>query len=328
MAYKRFCITVLRFQVAERSRQAAFTLVELIVAIAITAVIFGMVAVFVLRPVQSFDAQARRADLVDLAESALRRVQRDVRRALPNSVRLTCDGSLPPCTGAETRWALELIRTKVGGRYREDAGQGPTGGGIDTTDVPCLLDFTAADDSFAVVGNLNDTLTAGDRLVISNWDSRGANANAYAGDNITPAATTLNLTPADPACDGEDRINLTNGGPAPFLFPFRSDPHQRFFVVDNRNPVTFLCDSSGGARNITRYDGYAFTLDQTAVDSAGELVGAGATPALLVDNVTACRFSYEPGTPQRGGLVTLDLTVSKAGEQVRLLHQVHVDNAP
>jgi MSHA biogenesis protein MshO len=316
-------------QLATSRTQAAFTLVEMVVVIAITAVIFGMVAIFVLRPVQGFEAQNRRADLVDLAESALRRMQRDTRRALPNSVRIVCDGTLPPCTGSETRWVLELIRTTVGGRYRQGAGQGPTGGGIATTAVQCLLDFTTADDSFAVVGSLNDTLTAGDRLVISNWDSRGASANAYAGDNITPISTTLNLTSPDPSCDGEDRINFLNGGgPAPFLFPFRSDPGQRFFIVDNRNPVTFLCDTSGGTANITRYDGYTYTLDQTAVDSAGELIAAGATPALLADNVTACRFTYAPGTPQRGGLVTLDLTVSKDGEQVRLLHQVHVDNAP
>ncbi len=306
--------------------QSAFTLVELVIVIAITGVIAGAVALFVLRPVQSFEAQARRADLVDLAESALRRIQRDVRRALPNSVRITCDGSLPPCTGGETRWALELIRTRVGARYREGAGQGPSAGGIPTTATPCLLDFTAADDSFAVVGTLNDTPAAGDRLVISNWDSRGAAANAYAGDNITPTTTTINLTLADPSCDGEDRINFTDGGPAPFLFPFRSDPHHRFFIVDAANPITYLCDA--GAQNVTRFAAYTYTLDQTAVDSAAELTGAGASSALVVSNVSACRFIYEPGTPQRGGLVTLDLTVAKDGEQVRLLHQVHVDNAP
>lgn len=321
-------MTALLSQLPTSRTQAAFTLVEMVIVIAITGVIFGMVAIFVLRPIQGFEAQSRRADLVDIAESVLRRMQRDVRRALPNSVRLTCDGSLPPCAGGETLWAVELIRTKVGARYRQSPGQGPTGGGIDTTDVPCLLDFSTADDSFAVAGSLNDTTAAGDRMVISNWNSRAANANAYAGDNITPATTTLNLTGSDPTCDGEDRINFTNGGPAPFLFPFRSDPHQRFFIVDSANPITFLCDSSGGVNSITRFNGYAYTLDQTAVDSAGELAGAGATAALLVDNVTACRFTYEPGTAQRGGLLSLDLTVSKVGESVRLLHQMHVDNAP
>ena len=304
---------------------AGFTLVELVVVIAIIGVIAGAVAVFVLRPVQGFQDQALRADLIDLAESALRRMQRDIRRALPNSVRIVCDGALPPCTGAETVWALELIRTKVGARYREDPGQGPVGGGIDTTDIQCLLNFVAADSSFSVVGTLNDTLVAGDRLVISNWDSRAASANAYFGDNITPAGTALALTSPDPTCDGEDRIDI---GPPAFLFPFESDPHHRFFFVDSDNPVTFLCDANVGVQNITRYDGYTYTFDQTSVDTNADLTGAGATPALVVDNLSSCRFTYEAGAPGRGGIISLELTVAKDGEQVRLQQQVHVDNAP
>ncbi len=116
--------------------QAAFTLVEMVIVITIIGVMSGMVAIFVLQPIQGFEAQSRRADLVDIAESALRRMQRDVRRALPNSVRLTCDGALPPCPGGETRWAVELIRTKVGGRYRQSPGLGPAAGGIASTDLP------------------------------------------------------------------------------------------------------------------------------------------------------------------------------------------------
>ena len=49
---------------------------------------------------------------------------------------------------------------------------------------------------------------------------------------------------------------------------------------------------------------------------------------MLARNVTACAFTYAPGTSQRAGLVTATLTLSKAGELVRLLHQVHVENAP
>lgn len=305
-------------------RLTGFTLVELVVVITIIGVIAGAVAVFVLRPVQGFQDQARRADLIDLAESALRRMQRDIRRALPNSVRIVCDGALPPCIGTKTVWALELIRTKVGARYRQDPGQGPVGGGIVTTDIQCLLDFAAADTSFSVVGTLNDTLVANDRLVISNWNNRAVSANAYFGDNITPVGTVLALTSPDPTCDGEDRINVV----PPFLFPFESDPHHRFFVVDSSNPVTFLCDANVGVQNITRYDGYLYQFDQMTVDTDAGLIGFGATPALVVDNLSSCRFTYRPGTPGRGGIISLELTVAKNGEQVRLQQQVHVDNAP
>jgi MSHA biogenesis protein MshO len=50
----------------------------------------------------------------------------------------------------------------------------------------------------------------------------------------------------------------------------------------------------------------------------------------MADNVDSCSFTYTPGTSQRAGLLTLDLTIRDpaTGEQIRLLHQVHVDNVP
>jgi MSHA biogenesis protein MshO len=48
----------------------------------------------------------------------------------------------------------------------------------------------------------------------------------------------------------------------------------------------------------------------------------------MAKNVSACNFSYQPGTSQRAGLVTLRLQITEDGESVTLLHQIHVDNAP
>ena len=111
---------------------------------------------------------------------------------------------------------------------------------------------------------------------------------------------------------------VTAGG----SFNFRwASPNQRVFIVDT--PMSYVC-TAGANGNITRYSNYPITTAQ-------QVTPAGATNiALLSRPVTACRFSYAAGTNQRAGLVTLDITVSDAasGEQVRLLHQVHVDNAP
>ncbi len=48
----------------------------------------------------------------------------------------------------------------------------------------------------------------------------------------------------------------------------------------------------------------------------------------MASNVSACNFSYQPGTSQRAGLVTLRLQLNEDGEMVTLLHQIHVENAP
>jgi MSHA biogenesis protein MshO len=59
-------------------------------------------------------------------------------------------------------------------------------------------------------------------------------------------------------------------------------------------------------------------------------MSAGATRSLLANDVSACTFTYAPGTAQRAGLMTLDITIARAvtggsTEQVRLLNQVHVE---
>ncbi|MDZ7767963.1 MAG: type II secretion system protein [Woeseiaceae bacterium] len=95
---------------AIKHRQQAFTLVELIVTIVISSIVVSFMAMFIAGPIAAFDDQTRRAELVDLAESALRRLARDVRRALPNSVRVTATGGTV---------ALEMLNSVDGVRYRE-----------------------------------------------------------------------------------------------------------------------------------------------------------------------------------------------------------------
>ena len=54
------------------SAGAGFTLVEMIMVITITGIIGAMVAVFIRSPVDSYVDSARRAELSDIADTALR----------------------------------------------------------------------------------------------------------------------------------------------------------------------------------------------------------------------------------------------------------------
>ena len=143
-------------------------------------------------------------------------------------------------------------------------------------------------------------------------------ADAYELANvITPPGTQVSI--AVDAVPGEDRVTVNPG----FQFAFGS-PSQRVFLVEG--PVTYLCDS--GAGTMMRYTGYAIAQDQSTRDSHGELIGAGASAALMADSVTGCAFNYAPGTAERAGLLSAELAVSAQGESIVLLSQVHVDNAP
>jgi MSHA biogenesis protein MshO len=177
------------------------TLVELIVVIAITGIIAAAVALFIRRPVEGYADAARRAALTDEADTALRRITRDLRLALPNSVRVDGSGKF-----------IEYIETTGGGRYRAEV---DSGGGGNT------LDFTAADTTFDVLGPM-PALVAGNHIVVYNLYNSGSTSNAYFGDNrasfVSVAAPTITI--------------------ASTLFPEPS-PGKRFHVVSG--PVTYGC---------------------------------------------------------------------------------------
>jgi len=279
-----------------------FTLIELVITMAVSAVVLSFMAMFIAGPVRGYTDQTRRAELVDLAENSLGRVTRDIRRALPNSIRITVSGSIT---------ALELLNTVDGVRYRE---QPPP------ADPDRQLDFTGPDNAFNSVGAFNGISkpfsSATHYLSIYNVGVPGADAYELA-NVITPAGTQIDID-AD-AAPGEDNVTLAPS----FQFSFGS-PAQRVFLVDG--PVTFLCDLLTGT--LFRYAGYAITANQTDRDSDAELVAAGATRTLIADHMTSCAVAYAPGTSERAGLVTLEFGVSDSGETVSLLRQVHVDNVP
>ncbi len=285
-----------------KSHASGFTLIELIITITITAIVVGFAALFFSGPVRGFTDQVRRAELVDAAESALRRMGRDIRRAVPNSIRVTTNGTVT---------ALEIINTVEGVRYRA----GPPPGNTNA-----WLTFATDDGAFNSIGQF-DAITkpfssTTHYLAIYNVGVTGA--DAYEMSNvITPAGTQIDIANAAEA--GEDNIVLTPS----FQFTYPS-PRQRVYLIDT--PASFLCDTATG--ELTRYSGYTVTSLQSARDSAAELLGAGASDSIMSDNLTACTFTYTPGTAQRAALISLSLTLSKDGESINLLQQVHVDNVP
>jgi MSHA biogenesis protein MshO len=253
---------------------------------------------------QGYDDLRRRAALVEVAEAALSRMTREIRLALPNSIRVDATGQ-----------ALEMLRTASGGRYRVE---------VDTMGSSDPLDFTASADSFDVLGPLPsagaiatgaggvaDCMSgASDCLVIYNTGQPSdcaapvsINANAYCGTNIAGlvavAANSVQFTRSDA------------GTP----FPLQS-PAQRFYIVDT--PVSFVCDLA--TRTLRYHSEYPI--------ASAQAVPPGGASALLGDRVSACSFAYDPGTATRGGLVTIGLTITEQGESVTLLQQVHVPNVP
>ncbi len=73
-----------------------------------------------------------------------------------------------------------------------------------------------------------------------------------------------------------------------------------------------------------------YSLSVAQACTAGGLTGPGSGSALVANQVAGCVFAYAPGDLSRRGQLSAQLAIQDApsGEQVTLLHQIHVDNVP
>jgi MSHA biogenesis protein MshO len=289
-----------------RSASAAgFTLIEAIIAIAITGVLAGMAAVFIARPVEGYVDAVRRAELTDAADVALRRMTRDLRLALPNSLRVTSAGGVN---------YIEFIMTSVGGRYRDPA-DGSTGGDF--------LSFTSAGDlSFDVLGTMpaNPAIAVNDFVVVYNLGPGYEPANAYLRDT-----NQCDATPVSPGCNiarvaaiAGNTVTL-DANPFAAQSPPLPSPSARFQLVPGDvRAVTYACPTAAG--HLIRYWNYGFNAAQATpptVGNSAELAGGA-----------SCTIEYTANATGRNGLLFVQLTLSSGGESVSLFQQIHVDNAP
>ena len=288
---------------APKSTSTGVTLIELAVTIALVGILGALIVNFV-APVRSYIDSSRRAALADGADTALRRIGRDLRLALPNSARV--DG---------TNQYLEFLLVRTGGRYRYDTDSGATNtctGGY-TMDV--LAFSVAGETCFKTIGNIPNIadVTTSDYVVVFNLQPGTDKADAY--QNSCGTACNKSQISAATPLTGEDRIEFAGN-----KFTYES-PGNRFFIIEG--PVSYGCD---GAGNLKRYWGYSVPATQNAPPSGG-------SSAILVSGVSTCAFTYEGNVSSGVGLATLALTLtmqnSQGGtESVSLYHAVHVNNVP
>lgn len=203
------------------SRYRGFTLVEMIVSIVIAGILLALAGMFGRNQINAYFDVANRAELADAADTAMRRVGRDLQAALPNSVRQS---------GA----FLEFVPVHDAGRYRADVG-GAVGDDI--------LDFSSGtDNAFDVLGP-PVKVDSGDQLVIYNLGQPGS--DVYQGLNRRAASVGSALT----------KVSFTATG---VPFPLAS-PQNRFQIVGT--PRTYECapnaaDPAQGS--VILHTGYGF----------------------------------------------------------------------
>lgn len=249
--------------------QAGFTMIELVLALVITALLLVGLLPFFSRPLEAMIAGGEAAAASENAERALTRLAAELPTALPNSVRIACGGQ-----------CLEFIPVIAQADYRAQ-----TPGD--------RLDFTAADDRFDVLMPLAVAPAAGLGLVINNLSAAGAGpSSAYSADAVSnrgviTAGTTAAL------------IRFTSK-----LFPAPS-PTQRFFVV--ATPVSYLCAPSVNGGTLRRYAGYAIQAAQPVNTAQGDLLASDVTDcAFTLNDARLVTARVAAGTGAAGPVTLLD----------------------
>ncbi len=189
-----------------RAGQAGFTLIEAVMVITLTAVIFGVVSMFIAPATTAYFASSARAQLSDQADTALRRIARDLARALPNSARVSGTGL-----------SVELIPVTSAARYAVESGD--------------PLQFGASDTGFDIVGPGLRLATASQKLAWYNLGAGVADADAYQGTNVRTATTGAGVA---------THVNFSGGGLA---VPLNASPY-RVYAIEQ--PVSYRCDLSAG----------------------------------------------------------------------------------
>lgn len=274
-----------------RPTQRGFTLVEVVVAVAIASVIIVFAAMFTIAPIHAYGAQSRRAVMVGDAESAWPAMLPDLRRALPNSLRTLRNGNFV---------VVEMLNVR----------------GVSRSMTPVAGSFTAAGTPAGVFSDTPANLVNDPNYYLSVNNRGQAPWDAYAlTGSITANRPQISFVTA---ANGQATVTVA---PAPVLTSPAS-PRRRVYLVDI--PITFLCDETQGT--LRRYSGYAITANQAARSAPNQF--GGATNRLIARGLTSCNFSVSPRNSDQPQTFAARLTTVRNGETVTLLHSSRAEYAP
>lgn len=271
--------------------QPGFTLIELVMVIVVLGILsIGSIS-FISFSAQGLVDTAERQVLASSATIAVEKVLREVRRALPNSVRTFTD------SGNE---CLELVPILHSSEYVSI----PTAGMATSFDGIQFFAATGAESGFVAV-------------YPTSIDS------VYGTSPATVRA--ISTTTAQAGAVGVPGVNmqtLTFSAASSYRFPTES-PRKRFFLVSQ--PISF-CDDANG--RLWRYQNYGFQVSSAgSIPTAGNdrILIADSLQA------NSLQFNILPAQLQRNAVVRMSLIIERSGsslEQVDISQEVQLRNVP
>jgi MSHA biogenesis protein MshO len=289
-------------------RQNGFTLIELIVVIVLLGIIAAMTTRFFGDTVQGYIDTSLRDSLTRTGRLATERINRELRNAVPNSIRVNggCIEYLPMLASATYQdQALTYLATG-------------------TNSSPLPVNGVSAPSNLMDVFNLNFAPGAATYyIVVYPYGPDGSAGDPYRATNPGPLATFSGFDMATALPAGVSRIQTT----AAHRF-LRQSPIRRVFVTSD--PVSFCLVGN----RLVRYEGYGLQAAQSIPPPAAN----GQVLAEYIQSVDpeipfVAPFSYTGSTLIRNAVVNLDFRFMRTdhlgnANWVRMYHEVQIRNVP
>ncbi|MBN7819295.1 type II secretion system protein [Bowmanella yangjiangensis] len=289
-----------------RARKRGFTLMEMVVVITILAVVSLAVFSFIGMGTRIYVDAAERDQLLSEARFVVERLSRELRNAVPNSIRTRQ-------ANANNSHCIEFVPAKWSGYY---------------LDVPVAPEPAASEVKVLTLSGGSDSynFVNGDRLLVYPISS----VNVY-NSTALPRAQYPIAGVTGPDADNLMTISLASS------IQFAADsPSSRFYI--GGQPVAYCFWREGGESDVWlyRYQGYGYLSSPTNSNtniglikaSLASLMAKDVQPYSLVTAEDELPFKVRPATLTRNALVQIRLRFMLNEEIVTYHYEVQVPNVP
>lgn len=293
-------------------KSRGFTLIELIIVIIILGLMAVGVSGFIRIATQTYINVSERDEITSGARFVLERLNREIRAALPNSIRTTAinNSSVSQC--------IEFVPIKASSTYINI----PTAEEAPSLNVRAVEFNLNATELYSCPATCNDFVSVypiNTNNDIYSIDTVNGTGQTFPLDTFippTPVADIWTLTLDSPSSSAG--VNFTN-----------SSPTQRLYVFDD---VVSYCYTG---KEIIRYNNYGLLAVQPSAAALQSLSNSNAnvnrslmSKELAVFDRTLPPFFIDAPTLSRNAVVNLRLNFVRTDESVVFNHKVHIKNTP
>ena len=283
--------------------QSAYTLIELVIVITLVGVAGLGASTMIQLGAQVFAESSDRQSTIARSRFSMERLTQELRSAVPNSVRLSCETVGPSCGQFQ---CIEFVPFKVSSGYIDEATSGTTLDVVEATGV-----------------------NVGDYVIINPLFSN----DVYdASRNHRLPITAVNKTPGLGVGMADVDVDRWT-----FSSSFAEDSGQkRAYVVGSTNTVTYCLETTTpGDSHLYRYENYGYLstqpipINRVLVGQSGVLMAEGLNQLQPESSVYELFFQLSPATLQRNAIVYISAYfITDSGEALRFRHEVNIPNVP